>query len=56
VYHPPEPIYNESDWLDFLPEYSEKILLLQPNAKIIIAGDVDQLRVYDFFIQHNLTY
>jgi hypothetical protein len=54
VYHPPEPIYNESDLLDFLSEYCEKILLLQPNAKIIIAGDVNQLRVYDFCVQHNL--
>ena len=44
VYHPPERIYNESDLLDFLSEYCEKILLLQTNAKIIIAGDVDQLR------------
>jgi hypothetical protein len=55
VYDPPErPIYNESGLLDFLSEYCEKILLLQPNAKIIIAGDVSQLRVYDFCIQHNL--
>ena len=53
VYHPPEPIYNESDLLDFLSEYCEKILLLQPNAKIIIAGDVNQLRMHDFCIQHN---
>ena len=53
-YDPPEPIYNESGLLDFLSEYCEKILLLQPNAKIIIAGHVSQLRVYDFCIQHNL--
>ena len=53
-YHPPDPTYNESDLLDFLSDYCEKTLSSQPNAKIIIAGDVNRLRVHDFCIQHNL--
>ena len=43
IYHPPSPEYQSSDLLDFLTDSCERLLSLEPNAKLIIAGDINQL-------------
>ena len=43
VYHPPNPEYNQHDLIEFLIDSCEGLLLTNPNSKLIIAGDVNQL-------------
>ena len=45
VYHPPNPEYNQYDLTDILIDSVEKLLSINPNSKIIIAGDVNQLDI-----------
>ena len=45
VYHPPTFEYSVTDFIDFLANFCESILLVTPNARIVIAGDVNQLVV-----------
>lgn len=54
IYHPPDPDYLESDLLDQLSDSCEQILLTEPNARIIIAGDINQLKTRDLCNQYNL--
>ena len=54
IYHPPDPIYAESELLDQLSDSCEQILLSDPSAKIIIAGDINQLNINDLSKHHNL--
>ena len=54
VYYPPDPEYSKSEFLDHLSDSCEPILLTEPNARLIIAGDINQLRIQDLCNQHNL--
>ena len=45
AYHPPNPEYNQYDLIDILVDSVEKLLSINPNSKIIIAGDVNQLDI-----------
>ena len=54
VYHPPEPTYQESEFLNHLSESIEQILQWESNARIIIGGDVNQLKINDIVSQHNM--
>ena len=54
VYHPPDPTYQESELLNHLSESIEQILQWESNARIIIGGDVNQLKVKDIISQHNM--
>ena len=54
VYHPPDPIYEPAALLNFLSETCDKILHDDPNAKIVIAGDINQLQIKDLMQQHGL--
>ena len=54
VYHPPDPIYEPADLLNFLSETCDQILHDDPNAKIVIAGDINQLQTKDPRQQHGL--
>ena len=54
IYHPPDPIYAESELLDHLSDSCEQILLSDLSAKIIIAGDINQLNINDLSKHHNL--
>ncbi len=54
IYNPPDPTYPEPDLLDHLSESCEQILLSDPGARIIIAGDINHLKITDFTRQHNL--
>ena len=54
VYHPPDPTYPEIELLNHLSETVEQILHPEPNARITIAGDINQLKIKDLISQHNL--
>ena len=54
VYHPPDPIYEPADLLKFLSDACDQILHDDPNAKIVIAGDINQLKIKDLMQQHGL--
>ena len=43
--YPPNPEYNQYDLIDILIDSVEKLLPINPNSKIIIAGDVNQLDI-----------
>ena len=51
---PPDPIYAESELLGYLSDSCEQILLSDPSAKIIIAGDINQLNIADLSKHQNL--
>ena len=44
----------ESEFLDHISANCEQILLTDPNARLIIAGDINQLKIRDFCNQFNL--
>jgi len=54
LYHPPDPVYADSDLLAHLTETCELIFAGEPNARIIIAGDINHLNIRDLISQHNL--
>ena len=54
LYHLPNPMYQESELLNHLSESIEQIFQLESNAKIIVAGDVNQLKIKDIMCQHNM--
>ena len=54
VYHPPDPIYNANELLNFMSDSCDHALSCDSNAKFIIAGDVNQLELTDFVSQHTL--
>ena len=47
LYHPPNPMYHETNHL-------EQILSLESNARIIVARNVNQLKIKDIPCQHNM--
>ncbi|EDO29727.1 predicted protein [Nematostella vectensis] len=54
VYHPSDPIYEPKDLLDFLSDTCDEVLLADPDAKIAIAGDINQLDIKSLMQQHVL--
>ena len=54
IYDPPNPTYLEPDLLEYLSDCCEQILISDPGARIIIAGDVNHLGISEFSRQHNL--
>ena len=54
VYHPPEPQYNADNLIDFLANTCNDILVSDPNSKLIICGDLNQLRYKDLLLQNSL--
>ena len=43
VYHPPTFDYYETAFIDFLVNSCESIVATLPNARLIIAGDINKL-------------
>ena len=43
VYHPPTFDYYETAFIEFLVNSCESILATSPNARLIIAGDINKL-------------
>ena len=43
IHHPPSSEYQSNDLLDFLTDSYERLLSLEPHAKLIMAGDINQL-------------
>ena len=54
LYHPPDPVYADSDLLAHLTETCELIFAGDSNARIIIAGDINHLNIRDLISQHDL--
>ena len=52
VYNPPDPSYDTNEFLDYLSNCCDLILLKDTNAKLIIAGNINQLDTRDFVTQH----
>lgn len=55
VYHPDESLYDQEDLLDFLTTSCEHLMSVNPNCKIIIAGDVNQLKYKDLLLHASLS-
>lgn len=55
VYHPDESSYDQEGLLDFLTASCEHSMALDPNCKIIIAGDVNQLKYKDLLVHASLS-
>ena len=55
IYHPPDPVYEESDLFYSLSEKCEEIQSVDPNAKIIISGDTNGLNIGNLMSQSALT-
>ena len=55
VYHPDESLYDQEDLLDFLATSCEHLMTVDPNCKIIIAGDVNQLKYKDLPVHASLS-
>ena len=51
VYHPPEHDYDANDLIDILTDSSEQLLSENPNAEIIITGDLNKLNIYNLLNQ-----
>ena len=54
LYHPPNPDYQQQELLDYLSGRYEEILITNSSARMIIAGDINQLLIKDFCLQNNL--
>ena len=52
VYNPPDPSYDPNEFLVYLSNCCDLILSKDPNAKLIIAGDINHLDTRDFVTQH----
>ena len=55
VYHPDESSYDQEELLDFLTASCEHSMTLDPNCKILIAGDVNQLKYKDLLVHASLS-
>ena len=55
LYHPPSSDYLSDDVLDFLIDSCERLLLSVPDAKLIIAGDINQLEIKTLLNYHSLA-
>ena len=53
VYHFPDPVYAGGEILDYLSDCCEQVLSSDPYARIIIAGDINQLDINTLMSQHN---
>ena len=51
---PPDPSFDSTQLLDCVSDFCERMLLNDPNAKMIIAGKSLQLMIWDFMCQHAL--
>ena len=54
IYHPPDPVYDASELLDLLSHPFDQILFKDPDHKIIIARNINQLKIREFILQHAL--
>ena len=55
LYHPPSYEYLSDDLLDFLIDSCERLLLSVPDAKLIIARDINQLEIKTLLNCHSLA-
>lgn len=55
LYHPPNSAYNANDLTEFLSNSCDEILTGNPQATVIIAGDINKLNIYPLITQNSLT-
>ena len=55
VYHPPTFDYYETAFIEFLVNSCESILATSPNARLIIAGDINKLDLKSLTQQSGLS-
>ena len=55
VYHPPTFGYYETVFIDFLVNSCESIVATLPNARLIIAGDINKLDLKSLTQQSGLS-
>ena len=55
VYHPPTFDYYETAFIEFLVNSCESILATPPNARLIIAGDINKLDLKSLTQQSGLS-
>ena len=51
----PSPVYVADELVEFLVDSCERLLSQVPTAKIIIAGDINQLDIRDLLYQLSLA-
>ena len=49
----PDPVYAGGEILDYLSDCCEQVLSSDPDARIVIAGDINQLDINTLMSQHN---
>ena len=54
LYHSPNPECQQQKLLDYLSGRCEEILLTSSLARMIVAGDINQLSIKYFCLQNNL--
>ena len=57
MYHPTktDPLYKDKDLLNNLTECCETILSTEPDAKLVIPGDINKLNIRDLISQQSLV-
>ena len=55
VYYPHNPIYCSENLIEFLENACESILSMNPNARLMITGDINQLNVEPLFQAFTLS-
>ena len=55
VYHHDESLYDQEELLDFLTASCDHSMTVDPNCKIIFAGDVNQLKYKDLLVPASLS-
>lgn len=55
IYHPPDPVYQSDDLLDYLTDAFEFLLTNNPDCRIILAGDTNQLNFNTWLNQFSLS-
>ena len=55
VYHPPTFDYHETAFIDFLVNSCESILTTSPNARLSVAGDINNLDLKSLTQQSGLS-
>ena len=55
VYHPPDPVYNPDELIEYLFDGLETLLTNNPGCRVILAGDINQLKLNTLMHQFSLS-
>ena len=54
IYHPPKPLYDTKDFMDYLTSTLDFFMSSHPNSSVILAGDLNQLSDTDLRLRTGL--